>query len=137
MKKTFRLIMAVIAILAVAVAPCAFAADLAYTTLVQDTDSALVAANKAAAVANSNTLLPITTATTTAVKASAGILERIVVGTVGSSSTCTVYDALSATGTPVAVINTDSLGTYHFGGRCATGITIVTVGTPKLTIVYR
>lgn len=122
-------------ILAFAVA--AMAADLTYTTLPQDNDSALVLSNKAATAAASNKYSNITTATTTAVKSGSGIVERIVVNKVGSSSTVTVYDNTAGSGTKIATINSDSLGTYHYGCRFGTGLTVVTVGTPDVTVVYR
>lgn len=138
MKNRFSLLVALAAItIGFAAAHEAQGADLAYTTLPQDTDSALVLANKRAAEASSNKFLAISTATTTAVKSGSGIIERIVITTVGSSSTATVYDNTAGSGTVIATINTDSLGTYDFGCRFATGLTIVTVGTPKITVVYR
>jgi hypothetical protein len=125
------------AALAMVFAPPVKATDLTYTTLPQDTDSALVLANKSATAAASNKFSYISTATTTTVKSGSGILEKIIVSTVGSSSTATIYDNTAGSGTVVGVINTDSLGTYNYGGRFATGLTIVTVGTPKITVVYR
>lgn len=114
-----------------------WAADLTYTTLPQDTDSSLVLANKRATEAASNKYTNITTATTTAVKSGSGIIERIVVNKVGSSSTATVYDNTAGSGTKIATINTDSLGTYHYGARFGTGLTVVTVNTPDITVIYR
>lgn len=121
----------------VAIVGAVVAADLTYTTLPQDTDSALVLANKAATREESNKFSYISTATTTAVKSGSGVLEKIVVSTAGSSSTATIYDNTAGSGTVVGVINTDALGSYDYGGRFATGLTIVTVGTPKITVVYR
>lgn len=138
MKTKLRSIITAIAVItALALAPVAPAADLKYTTLPQETDSELVLAHKKAVEASSNTFAYISTATTTAVKSGSGVLEKIIVSTVGSSSTATIYDNTAGSGTVIGVINTDSLGTYHYGGRFGTGLTIVTVGTPKITVVYR
>lgn len=138
MKKLFSLTTALAVIISVVgLAPAAVAADLTYTTLPQTSDSALVIANKSAVAPASNTFAYISTATTTAVKSGSGVLEKIIVSTVGSSSTVTIYDNTAGSGTIIGVINSDSLGTYEYGGRFATGLTIVTVGTPKVTVVYR
>lgn len=136
-KKLRQFLTACAVVILVAIAPAALAADLTYTTLPQTSDSALVIANKATVAPASNTFTYISTATTTAVKSGSGILEKIIVSTVGSSSTATIYDNTAGSGTVIGVINTDSLGTYNYGGRFATGLTIVTVGTPKITVVYR
>lgn len=117
--------------------PAARAGDLTYTTLPQTGDSDLVRANKAQTAPSSNTFLEITTATTTAVKSGSGIIEKLIVGTVGSSSKVVIYDNTAGSGTVIAEINTDTLGTYHFGCRFATGLTLVTTGTPKITVIYR
>ena len=122
---------------AIALAPAAFATDLTYTELPTTADSELVIAHKQAAKESSNTYSNITTATTTAVKSGSGVLVSLVVGTAGSSSTATIYDNTAGSGTKIATINTDSLGSYIFNCRFATGLTIVTVGTPKITAIYR
>lgn len=137
MKNILSYILTILLVALLISPPGAIATDLTYTTLPQDTDSALILSNKRATESASNKFTYISTATTTAVKATSGVLEKIIVGTVGSSSTVTIYDNTAGSGTVIGVINSDSLGTYHFGGRFGTGLTIVTVGTPKVTVVYR
>ncbi len=134
--KLFNRILTLVAVL-LCVAVVAWAADLTYTTLPQTTDSELVLQHKFNTQQASNLYSNITTATTTAVKSGSGVIERIVVNTVGSSSTATVYDNTAGSGTKIATINTDSLGTYYYGARFGTGLTVVTVGTPNLTVIYR
>lgn len=86
------------------------------------------------------TPVEITSKTTTLVKSGAGVIGDITVNTVGSTDTITVYDALSATGTPIATIASPTLGMkfcelYRF----TTGLCIVTGGTTagKYTVSYQ
>lgn len=72
----------------------------------------------------------ITTKTTTLVKSGAGMVGDITINKTGSADTITVYDALTATGTPIALITAPTVGMkfcelYKF----ATGLCIVTGGT--------
>jgi len=82
----------------------------------------------------------INTKTTTLVKSGAGVLYKIVVNKQGSADTITIYDALTATGTPLASISdTTKAPQYDFGGiKFSTGLTIVTGGTTAgdYTVVY-
>ena len=84
---------------------------------------------------------PISTATTTVVKAAPGLLHSVSVNAKGTvASTVTVYDALTAVGTPIATIDSLNLaGTFTFDANFSTALTIVTTGTaaPNLTISYR
>ncbi len=81
------------------------------------------------------------TATTTTIKASSGMLHAIVVNTKGTvASTIEVYDAASATGTPFAIIDSLNLyGTFNFDVYFDTALTLKTTGTaaPNVTVVYR
>lgn len=134
------------------------AATLSYSPAAPQTgDSALVITNKAAVAATTtatntttsatkltallagNSFNNITTATTTAVKASAGVLERITVNTAGAGSTLTIYDNTAASGTKVGTWTTAAQGSFTINVACATGITCVTAsGTPAdITVVYR
>lgn len=83
----------------------------------------------------------ITTATTTLVKTGEGVLHAVIVNTKGTvASTVTVYDALTATGTPIAIIDSLNLsGTFSYDIAFTTGLTIVTTGTvaPNITVSYR
>lgn len=137
MKKLRPFLTALAVLIAVSLAPSARAADLTYTELPLTSDSELILNHKALAAPSSNTYSAISTATTTACKSGSGVLVGILVTTVGSSSTATVYDNTAGSGTKIATINTDALGSYLFNCRFATGLTIVTVGTPKITAIYR
>jgi hypothetical protein len=83
----------------------------------------------------------ITTATTTLVRSGAGLLHGITVNSLGTvASTIEVYDALTATGTPIAIIDSLNLsGQFLYDINFATGLTLVTTGTvaPNLTVSYR
>ena len=83
----------------------------------------------------------ISTATTTTVKANPGKLHLININSKGTeASTVTVYDALSATGTPFAVIDSLNLyGPFEYDIDFAVGLTIVTTGTvaPNITVSYQ
>jgi hypothetical protein len=76
------------------------------------------------------TPLGITTKTTTLVKTGGGVIGDITINATGSADTITVYDALTATGTPLATIIAPTVGMkfcelYAF----TTGLCIVTGGT--------
>lgn len=79
----------------------------------------------------------INTAVTTVVKASPGVLRRVVVNTSAAGS-ITIYNALSATGTPVAILKASvAEGTYEYNVRMNTGITVVTGHNDQdVTVVY-
>lgn len=82
------------------------------------------------AVSYGFTPLGIATKTTTLVKAGAGVIGDITINKSGSTDTITVYDALTATGTPLATITSPTVGMkfcelYRF----SVGLTIVTGGT--------
>ena len=81
-------------------------------------------------VASGFTPIEITTKTTTLLKSGPGMIAGIQVNTVGSADTITVYDALTATGTPIATITAPTLGqTYCVGATFLVGCCIVTGGT--------
>lgn len=92
------------------------------------------------AVSYGFTPLGITTKTTTLVKSGAGIIGDITINASGSADTITVYDALTATGTPLATITAPTVGMkfcelYKF----TVGCTIVTGGTTagNYTVSYQ
>lgn len=88
-----------------------------------------------------NSFSNIITATTTAVKSSAGTLHTVCVNALGTvASTATLYDNTSASGTKIATLNTLAfLGCSTYDVAFTTGLTIVTPGTaaPDLTISFR
>lgn len=78
----------------------------------------------------------ISSATTTVVKSSTGILKRIVINT-SVAGAITVYDNTSAAGTKIATIAASAgVGSYDYGVRFNTGLTVVTAGASDLTVVY-
>jgi hypothetical protein len=93
------------------------------------------------ALMNGYTPEVITTATTTLVKSGAGLLHGVTVNSLGTvASTIEIYDALTATGTPIAIIDSLNLsGQFLYDINFATGLTLVTTGTvaPNLTVSYR
>jgi len=81
----------------------------------------------------------IVTATTTLVKTGPGLLHSLIINTNLDAAVVTVYDALTATGTPLATITTS--GTIPFflpyDIPFATGLTIVTSAAIKMTVTFR
>ncbi len=72
----------------------------------------------------------ITSKTTTLLKSGAGMIGSITINKTGSSDTITVYDALTATGTPIATITAPTVGMkFCEGYNFSTGLCIVTGGT--------
>lgn len=78
----------------------------------------------------------ISTATTTTVKSGKGNLAKIVI-TETAAGAITVYDNTTATGTVIAAFKASvAEGTYEFTCRFLVGLTIVTAGASKLTVVW-
>ncbi len=79
----------------------------------------------------------ISTATTTVIKTSAGLLHTLVVNG-GTTGTIIVYDNTAASGTIIASFDTtNALATYTFNATFATGLTVVTSAATKLTVTWR
>lgn len=78
----------------------------------------------------------ITSAATTVVKGSAGVLHTIVVNTT-AAGTITIYDNTAASGTVVGILKA-SVGenTYTFDTNMTTGITVVTGAASDITVSY-
>lgn len=76
----------------------------------------------------------LTGAGTTTVKSFAGILHNITVNTAGTATT--VYDNTAGSGTVIAILAATTIGTYTYDVGFATGLTIVTTGTPDITVAY-
>lgn len=80
----------------------------------------------------------ITTATTTTAKAGAGTFAGLAVNTKGSGSTATIYDNTAGTGAKIATVDTGTaLGTIVYNVAFSTGLTIVTVGTADITVIFK
>lgn len=78
----------------------------------------------------------IATNTTTLVKTGRGKLHTIVVGETAAGA-ITIYDALTATGTPIGVLKSSIVeGTYTFDVQFNTGLCIVTAAASKITVTY-
>lgn len=78
----------------------------------------------------------ITSATTTTVKTGGGYLNRITINTTAAGA-ITVYDNVAASGTQLAAFPSNAVvGTYEFGGRFTTGLTIVTGAASNITVSY-
>jgi len=81
----------------------------------------------------------ITTATTTICKYGGGMLHRVCVNN-PTNNAITIYDDIAATlGKEVAIIDPDTSNTpfqMEYGLPFNNGLTIVTAGTPDLTVVY-
>jgi hypothetical protein len=76
------------------------------------------------------TPVEITTKTTTLVKSGPGMIGDITINKAGSTDTITVYDALTATGTPIATITAPTLGQHYCElYKFTVGLCIVTGGT--------
>jgi hypothetical protein len=80
----------------------------------------------------------INSAATTTVKSSAGTLHTISINSKAASSSCTVYDNATGSGTVIAVLDTVNFeGSLTYDVLFATGLTLVTTGTPDITVTYR
>lgn len=88
-----------------------------------------------------NSFSNITTSTTTVVKASAGVLKRVVINSKGTvASLTTIYNNTSASGAKIGTIDSLNLsGVFEYDAAFDTGLTIVTTGTvaPDVTVVYQ
>lgn len=84
----------------------------------------------------------ITTGTSTTVKGSAAILHKVCVNTPVASATIKIYNALSATGTPITItipstVTGESPFFIEYDIYMGTGIFVVTSGATDVTVTYR
>lgn len=78
----------------------------------------------------------ITTGTTTTVKSGSGVLKRITINTTAAGA-ITVYDNTAGSGTKIATFPSSAVvGTYEFGVKFSTGLTIVTAAASDITVAY-
>ena len=102
------------------------------------TESTLAALNNKF---NTNSFSNINTNTTSTVKSGAGVLKRIVVNKIGTSSnTCTIYDNTTATGTIIGTIDpVHTQMVFEYDLAFSIGLTIVTAnGTAAdITVIYK
>ena len=81
----------------------------------------------------------ITTNTNTVVKAAKGVFSGIVVNTAGATSSATVYDNTTCTGTVIGTFSTLAQVSLNVGANATTGICVTTAGgTPAdITILWQ
>lgn len=86
-----------------------------------------------------STFAQITTATTTAVKGTPGILKRITVNTAVTAATIKIYNAATATGTPITITCPTTAVPFQLDYDLffSTAITVVTSGATDVTVGYR
>jgi len=83
-----------------------------------------------------NNYTHISTATTTVVKSTRGILKRITLNETTAGSV-TVYDNTAGSGTVVATIAASvTARTLDYDAVLSTGITVVTAGADDITVIY-
>ena len=76
------------------------------------------------------------TAATTVVKTGQGVLRRLIVEG-GTTGTIIIYDNTAASGTIIASFDTtNALANYQFDVPFVTGLTVVTGGNTKITVIY-
>lgn len=89
-----------------------------------------------------NSWVEITTATTTVVKGTPGILHKVVVNTPTSTAIIKIYNAATATGTPITITCSATVTTPFeliYDAYFGTAITVVTTGAAAadVTVLYR
>lgn len=91
-----------------------------------------------AIVPNGSSFVNITTATTTAVKASPGVLKGISINTGGAGSSVVIYNNTAGSGAKIGTFSTATQGVITLNAAASVGITAVTSGgTPAdITIYY-
>lgn len=78
----------------------------------------------------------ISTATTTTVKSGRGVLRKIII-TETAAGAVTVYDNTAGSGTVITAFKASVVeGEYEFNTRFQTGLTIVTAGASKITVIW-
>lgn len=120
----------------------ALAGDLTYSSRIQDEDSDLVIAHKAAVSQNrlehGNSYLNLTTSGTTTL-AGPLTLDRVIVATGGTASSVVLTEVSGTTSTLIATIATTTPNTFTLGLRVTGTLRAVTTGAApaNLTLSYR
>lgn len=79
----------------------------------------------------------ISTATTTTIKSDMGHLAKIIISETAAGA-ITIYDNTAGSGTIIGVLKASiGEGSYEFNVGFGTGLTIVTAGASKITVVWR
>ena len=103
-----------------------------------NTGTAISMSNPLFVTESGNSYKNITSATTTACKAASGLLHSVTVNTKAAGSTCVIYDSLTGSGTKIATIDSVNVEvSLIYDVAFLTGLTIVTTGTPDITVSYR
>lgn len=76
----------------------------------------------------------ITTDADTVIKASPGTLAGLIVGTAGTTSTATIYDNTTCTGTVIGTFSTTAQVSLSMEVRAGTGLCVTTAGGSPATI---
>lgn len=85
-----------------------------------------------------NNPVNLTTSATTNLKNAAGVVHGFCVNTVGTTSTLTLYDSLTATGKKIGTWTTVVQGCFNLDANFTIGLTAVTGGTAgDITVFYR
>src|ERR1700743_2493329 len=87
-----------------------------------------------------NSFAEITTAATTVVKATPGILHKVVINTPAAGGTIKIYNATTATGTPITITSpaTGALPLeLNYDAYFSVAITVVTSLANDITVTYR
>jgi len=81
----------------------------------------------------------ISSATTTLVKTGPGLFARVIIDTPVTTNTFTVYDALTATGTPISIITVSGAVpvTLDFDIPFQTGLCVVSSGTSGAVFAFQ
>ena len=88
------------------------------------------------AIPQLGSFLNIASATTTIVKTGPGSLRAIIVNTT-AAGTITIYDNTAASGTKVGILKASVVeGSYLYGCKVSTGITVVTGAASDITVVF-
>lgn len=83
------------------------------------------------------TALRLTGSATTQVLTGPGVLQRVIVNTVGTTGTITIYDNIASSGKILAILDsTAGPVSLDYGINVDLGIRIVRTGSPDITIVY-
>jgi hypothetical protein len=78
----------------------------------------------------------ITTNTTTEVATGAGTFHGICINSAGSTSTVTIYDNTAASGNKIGTVGANAEGCFYYDAHFSTGLTVVTTGSPDITVMY-
>jgi len=91
-------------------------------------------------VLGGNAYRNLTTAATSVLKSSQGVLHSVCVNNPSGSDTVTIYDNTAASGTKIATLaltTSSPTGCYVYDATFNTGLTVVKSGTNDITVNYQ